>query len=90
LAALAAASASDPPQAQEVAPSALQEQKVGEPERLMTWGRSKLIDNHREVHRCGDKATLRQFAAQCVTRIATIETFQRAPSAETHAWGSIR
>ncbi len=44
LAALAAASASDPPQAQEVAPSALQEQKVGEPEKLMTRGRSKLID----------------------------------------------
>ena len=45
LAALAAASASDPPQAQEVAPSALQEQKVGEPEKLITRGRSKLIDN---------------------------------------------
>ena len=44
LIALAAASASDPPQAQEVAPSALQEQKVGEPDRLMTRGRSKLID----------------------------------------------
>ena len=46
--------------------------------------------HHREVHRCGDEATLRQFAPQCVMRIATIETFQRAPSAETHAWGSIK